>query len=53
MKIVSPDIAHKTEAGGVMLGVSADAAAKRFRRIWTAFAKAQPDAQVRASPSRR
>jgi len=28
MKIVSPDILHKTEAGGVMVGITSDAEAK-------------------------
>lgn len=47
MKIVSPDIAHKTEAGGVMLGVNADAAAKAFQTIMDNVRKAQPNAPVR------
>ncbi|HEX7198408.1 MAG TPA: acetate--CoA ligase family protein, partial [Dongiaceae bacterium] len=34
MKIVSPQILHKTEAGGVVVGVaSAEAAAEAFNRI--------------------
>jgi acyl-CoA synthetase (NDP forming) len=47
MKIVSPDIAHKTEAGGVMLGVGADAAATAFQTIMDSVRKAQPNAKVR------
>jgi len=40
MKIVSPDILHKTEAGGVLVGVADDAAAKAGYEAIMASAKA-------------
>lgn len=47
LKILSADIAHKTEAGGVALGL-ADAAAVRtaFDQVRQAAAQAQPDARI-------
>lgn len=47
MKIVSPEIAHKSDIGGVVLGV-ADAAAVRasFAEISEAVSAAAPDAEI-------
>ncbi len=46
MKIVSPDIAHKTEAGGVRLGVAPEAAAETFDAILAAVGAARPGARL-------
>lgn len=47
MKIVSPDILHKTEAGGVLVGVkSAEEAAKGFDTIISNAKKYKADAQI-------
>ncbi len=47
MKIVSPDILHKTEAGGVIVGVmSADEAAKAYDTILANAKKYKADARV-------
>ena|SRR5436309_1440121 len=47
MKIVSPDILHKTEAGGVLVGVkNADDAAKGFDTIVANAKKHKADAQI-------
>ncbi|MFD4836970.1 acetate--CoA ligase family protein [Achromobacter sp. NPDC058515] len=47
MKIVSPDIAHKTESGGVRLGIrTEDAAAEAFDGICAAVARAAPGARI-------
>ncbi|MGV3740971.1 MAG: acetate--CoA ligase family protein [Burkholderiaceae bacterium] len=47
MKIVSPDILHKTEAGGVIVGVkNAEAAADAFETIIANAKRYKPDAQV-------
>jgi acetyl coenzyme A synthetase (ADP forming)-like protein len=47
MKIVSPDILHKTEAGGVLVGInSADDAAKGFATILANAKKYQADARI-------
>jgi acyl-CoA synthetase (NDP forming) len=47
MKIASPDIAHKTEAGSVALGVEgADAAAATFNRIMASAAAYAPGARL-------
>lgn len=47
LKIESPDIAHKTEAGGVLLGVSDEAAVRGgFERIIASAAAYNPDAHV-------
>ncbi len=47
MKIVSPDILHKTEAGGVLVGVkSAEEAAKGFDTIIANARKYKADAQI-------
>lgn len=47
MKIDSPDIAHKSEAGGVVLGVEGDAAVRAaFDAIMSSCAKAAPGAAL-------
>jgi acetate---CoA ligase (ADP-forming) len=47
MKIASPDILHKTDVGGVALGVTgADAARKSFDGIMSKSKAAVPDARV-------
>src|SRR3954471_17059912 len=47
MKIVSPQILHKTEAGGVLVGVkSADEAAKGFATIVENARKYDPQAEI-------
>ena len=47
MKIVSPDILHKTEAGGVIVGVkSADEAAKAYDTIIANAKKYKADAKI-------
>ncbi|GGC85257.1 acetate--CoA ligase family protein [Chelatococcus reniformis] len=47
VKIDSPDIPHKTEAGGVVLGVEGPAAAREaYRSVMAACARAMPDAAL-------
>ncbi len=47
LKIASPDIAHKTEVGGVLLNLHGDAAvAEGFRRIMASAAAALPEARL-------
>jgi acetyltransferase len=46
VKIVSRDIAHKTEAGGVKLGVARDALADAVRTVTANAAKAVPGAHI-------
>lgn len=47
MKIVSPDILHKTEAGGVVVGVSSSAAAEAaYKKILDAASSYAPDAKL-------
>jgi acetate---CoA ligase (ADP-forming) len=47
MKILSPDILHKSEIGGVLLGVSSDAAVRDGYDLLIARAKrAAPDARI-------
>jgi acyl-CoA synthetase (NDP forming) len=47
MKIVSPDILHKTEAGGVVVGVkSADEAASAYEQIIANARKYKADAKI-------
>jgi acyl-CoA synthetase (NDP forming) len=47
MKIVSPEILHKTEAGGVIVGVeSADDVAKGFSQIMANARRYDPNAQL-------
>jgi len=47
MKIVSPDILHKTEIGGVLLGVSgADAVRQAYDSLMTRAATAAPQARI-------
>jgi len=57
LKIASPDIAHKTEVGGVVLNLQGDDAVEAaFRRIMDAAASAMPKARldgVIVSPMRK
>ena len=47
MKIVSPDIAHKTDVGGVVVGVkNAEAAEAAFNQIITSVKEKAPKAQI-------
>ncbi|WP_332888381.1 acetate--CoA ligase family protein [Candidimonas nitroreducens] len=47
MKVLSPDITHKSDVGGVALNVAdADEAGRSYERILTAAASAAPGAQV-------
>lgn len=47
VKILSSDIAHKTEAGGVALGLADDAAVRAaYAAVTQAAARAQPDARI-------
>lgn len=47
MKIVSPDIVHKTEIGGVLLDVQDAAAARNgFETLWQRATKAAPGARI-------
>lgn len=47
LKVVSPDIAHKTEVGGVVLGVdSPDEAAAAYDRILESARRHEPDARI-------
>ena len=46
VKIVSRDIAHKTEAGGVKLGVAPDALGDAVRTVTANAAKAVPGARI-------
>jgi len=48
MKVYSPDVVHKLDAGGVMLNVQDErAAAEAFDRIISAVSEAAPGAQVK------
>ncbi|CEJ14534.1 succinyl-CoA synthetase subunit beta [bacterium YEK0313] len=46
LKIVSADIAHKSDAGGVALGIAPDDVAARSRAMLAAVAAAAPDARI-------
>jgi acyl-CoA synthetase (NDP forming) len=47
LKIESPDIAHKTEAGGVLLGVEGDAAvAAGYEQVLVSARRHAPDARI-------
>jgi acyl-CoA synthetase (NDP forming) len=46
LKIASPDIAHKTEVGGVRLQVAPKDAASAFESIIVEVRRARPDAQI-------
>jgi acetate---CoA ligase (ADP-forming) len=46
LKIMSLDIAHKTESGGVKLAVAADAAGPAFDELRANVARAAPDARI-------
>ena len=48
MKIASPDILHKTEAGGVAVGLdSMDAVRAAFQKITESARRYKPDAEIR------
>ncbi|MFC4315012.1 acetate--CoA ligase family protein [Steroidobacter flavus] len=47
LKIVSPDIPHKTEVGGVMLNITgADAVAVAYEKILASARRAMPEARI-------
>ncbi len=46
LKIASPDIAHKSDVGGVQLNVAAADAADAYRQIRVAVASSCPDARI-------
>lgn len=46
VKVVSPDLAHKSDLGGVILPVPPDAAADAYRRVLAAVAVARPTARI-------
>lgn len=46
MKIVSPDILHKSDVGGVMLNVTADDVESKFTEMMTVVAKNMPQAKL-------
>ena len=46
LKIVSCDIPHKTDIGGVVTGVTKDTAAATFARIWNHARAARPHARL-------
>ncbi|WP_135306150.1 acetate--CoA ligase family protein [Haloarcula amylovorans] len=46
MKVVSPDIVHKSDAGGVALDVRANAAAATYDNLLSAAAEYDPDASL-------
>jgi acetate---CoA ligase (ADP-forming) len=48
LKVQSPDITHKTEAGAIALGVAGEAAVREaYRRVLTSAKSAHPDASIR------
>jgi acetyltransferase len=46
LKIVSPDILHKTEAGGIVLNVLPENAGTAFEALWSQVAQKQPQAHL-------
>jgi len=46
LKIVSPDIIHKSDAGGVMLGVDPNNAGEAYDRLIATVKKNAPDAKI-------
>jgi succinyl-CoA synthetase beta subunit len=46
IKIASEDIAHKSDAGGVMLDLSADQVSEAFDRMMAAVKSSRPDAKI-------
>jgi acyl-CoA synthetase (NDP forming) len=46
VKVVSADIAHKSEAGGVRLGVAADRAGAAFAEVTEAASRSMPQARL-------
>lgn len=46
LKIVSPDILHKSDAGGIMLSVSPEEAGEKFEEMMTRVAVNRPEAKL-------
>ncbi len=46
LKIMSEDIIHKSEAGGVVLDVTAETMAAEYQKLLAAVAKHKPDAKI-------
>lgn len=46
MKIVSPDILHKSDAGGVMLNVTANEVEEKFQEMMATVSKNKPQAKL-------
>jgi acyl-CoA synthetase (NDP forming) len=46
LKIVSPEVVHKSDAGGVRLHVTSENAADQYRQMMTEVAAAVPDAAI-------
>lgn len=46
MKIVSPDILHKSDVGGVMLNVTADDVQEKYQEMMTIVGKNKPEAKL-------
>lgn len=45
-KIVSPDILHKSDAGGIMLHVSPEEAEDKFEELMSRVATNRPEAKL-------
>jgi acyl-CoA synthetase (NDP forming) len=46
LKIVSPDISHKSDVGGVMLGVEPREVGQKYQELMKTVASHKPDAQI-------